>query len=413
MSGRRVVVTGMGGVTPLGNGLDVFWRRLVSGESGIRKIQEFVDKQFPVQIGGECHEFDPLQYIDARRIKRLDRCAQLAVAAAQMAAQDSGIDFAKTDPRRACVILGSGIGGLTTIEEQHLRLIEKGVNRVSAFTTARLMLNAASGHISMDHNVQGPVLSIATACASSNNAIGEAMGYIRRGDIDIAFTGGTEDALSALGISAFAAMKALSLRNDDPPGASRPFDANRDGFVMGEGAGVLVIEELEHAKKRGARIHAELVGYGVSADSYDIVQPHPEGEMAARAISSALRMAQVNPDQVDMISAHGTGTSLGDISETKAIKRVFGPNARQIPITGTKSSIGHLLGAGGGVELIVCIKAIQDGIVPPTLNLNTPDPECDLDYTPLKARELRIDVVVNNSFGFGGHNAVIIARRFE
>lgn len=413
MTGRRVVVTGMGTVTPLGHALETVWERLLAGQSGIRRIDRFVEHGYPSQIGGECSDFDPQAFIDGRRIKRLDRCAQLAMAAAVIAGKDSGIDFEKMDPYRSCVVMGSGIGGISTIEEQHLRLINKGHSRVSAFTTARLMLNAASGHISMDHHVRGPVLSVATACASSNNAMAEAFNIIQRGGADVAFAGGTENALSSMGITAFAAMKALSCRNDEPERASRPFDAERDGFVMGEGAGVLILEELEHAKRRGARIYAEIVGYGISADSYDIVQPHPEGEMAARALQMALQMAGLGTDDVDLISAHGTSTSLGDIAETRAIKHVFGDRAGRIPITATKSAIGHLLGAGAAVEMIVSILAMRHGVVPPTLNLEHPDPECDLDYVPLRPRELTVDVIVNNAFGFGGHNAVVIAKRFD
>ncbi len=413
MSDRRVVVTGMGVVTPLGSSLEGFWQRLINGESGIRHIDDLARDDFPVHFGADCRDFDPNQFIDGRQAKRLDRSAQLGLAAAKMAAADSGIDFTKTDPARVGVMLGSGVGGLLTIEHQHVRMIEKGPSKISAFTIARLMLNAASGHISIEHNARGPVISVATACASSNNAMAEAYNYIRRGDVDIAFTGGTEDTLTPLGIAAFAAMKALSTRNDNPQAASRPFDIDRDGFVMGEGAGIMILEDLEHARRRSARIHAEVVGFGLTADSFDIVQPNPDGEFAARAIELALAMARLSPDQVNLISAHGTATTLGDIAETRAIKRAFGPYAKQTPITATKSSIGHLLGASGGVEMITCILAMRDGIIPPTLNLEHPDPECDLDYTPLKAREARINVAVNNSFGFGGHNAVAVVRRFS
>ncbi len=412
MSDRRVVVTGMGVITPLGCDVQSFWQGLTAGRSGVGTIDLFVRKRYPVQFGAACHTFDPLKYIDGRRLKRLDRCAQLALGAAREAVEDAGIDFSATDPARVGVVMGSGIGGITTIEEQHLRLIEKGFDRISAFTTPRLMLNAASGHLSLDYNAKGPVLSIATACASANNATAEAANCIRRGEVDIAFAGGTENALSSLGMAAFAAMKALSRRNEDPERASRPFDFDRDGFVMGEGAGVVILEELEHAKHRKAEIYAEVAGYGTSADSYDIVQPAPDGVMAAQAIQAALDMADIERDDVDMINAHGTGTTLGDIAETRAIKQVFGERAYRIPITATKSAIGHLLGAGGAVELIACILSIRDGVVPPTLNLETPDPECDLDYTPLQAKELEVDVAVNNSFGFGGHNAVVVVKRF-
>jgi len=413
MSDRRVVVTGMGVVTPLGCTLEGFWQRLIHGDCGISRMEEFVQANFPVQIGAVCQDFDPLQFIEGRQIKRLDRCAQLGISAAKLAVADSGIDFVKMNPLRSAVIIGSGVGGMATIEQQHMRLREKGVRQVSAFTIARLILNATSGHISMEYGIRGPVLALATACASSNNALAEAINYIRRGDVDVVISGGTEDAITQLGIAAFAAMKALSTRNDDPRGASRPFDRDRDGFVMGEGAGILILEELEHAKARGARIHAELTGYGITADGYDVVQPHPEGEMAAHAMQLAMNMARIRPDQVNLISAHGTATTLGDVAETKAIKKAFGEMAAKIPITATKSSIGHLLGAGGAVELIACILSIRDGIIPPTLNLENPDPECDLDYTPLKARQAPVDIAVNNSFGFGGHNAVTIVRRFS
>ncbi len=412
MTDRRVVVTGLGAVTPLGNTTETFWRRLVDGESGVRTIDTLVQQGFPVTFGAECSEFDPLRYIDGRRIKRLDRCAQFAVAAAKMAAEDSGVDFDRTDPYRIGIMLGTGMGGVATIEEQHRRMLEKGVNRVSAFTIARMMLNAASGQISLDFNARGPVTTVATACASSNNALADAVYCIRRNEVDVAFAGGTESVLTQLGVAGFNAMKALSQRNDDPQRASRPFDRDRDGFVMGEGAGMMILEELAHAKRRGARIYGEIVGFGCSADSYDIVQPHPDGEVAARAVEMALEMAGVSADQIDLISAHGTGTTLGDVAETRAIRRVFGPAADGIPVTATKSSVGHLLGASGAVEMLACLLSIRDGIIPPTLNLENPDPECDLDYVPLRARESRVDVVVNNSFGFGGHNAVVVARRF-
>lgn len=410
MTERRVVVTGMGAVTPLGASVSAYWDGLVAGRSGIRTITLFEHAIQEVHIGGECLDFDPAPYIDARQAKRFDRFALLALAAAKQAHDHAGLPGAAFDPQRAGVILGAGIGGLREIEEQHLRLLNKGPSKVSAFTIPKLMANAGPGHIAIALNFQGISASVATACASAGSAMGEAYHAIQRNDADIIMTGGSEAALTPLGIAAFAAMKAISTRNDDPAGASRPFDKDRDGFVLSEGAGVLVFEEYEHARRRGAPILAEVVGFGATTDASDIVQPEPEGRGAGRAMAMALASARLNPQDVDYINAHGTSTPLGDIAETNAVKRVFGAAAHKVPISSTKSAIGHLLGASGGVEAIACILAIQNGTLPPTINLHHPDPQCDLDYVPNTARDARVRVAMSNSFGFGGHNTCLVFR---
>ena len=407
MSSRRIVITGMGVVTPLGNSVDVFWERLLAGESGVGPIQRFPVDNFDVRFGGECREFQPESALDRKEIKRMDRFTQMAVVAARDAFNDSGIDREKIDPSRLGVITGSGIGGLLEIEEQHLRLIEKGPSKVSAFTIPKLMVNAASGSISIMLGAKGPNTAVATACASATNALGDALHAIRRGDADIMVTGGAEAALTPLGLSAFASMKALSERNDDPPKASRPFDRDRDGFVMGEGAGMFIFEELQHAKNRGAKIYAEVLGYGMSADANHITQPDERGRGGAAAMTYALKDAKLSPEKVDYINAHGTGTPLGDVAETMAIKSVFGDHARQLRVSSTKSSIGHLLGASGGVELVATVMALVNGTISPTINLENPGEGCDLNYTPLTAQDAKVNVAISNSFGFGGHNACV------
>lgn len=412
MTGRRVVITGMGVITPLGNDVATFWQRVLAGCSGIGTIASFDAAGFDVRIGGECREFNPEQYIDRKQIRRIDRFAQFAIAAATQAAADSGLDFGKENPERVGVIIGSGIGGLQELEEQHKRMLDKGPDKISAFTIPKLMVNAASGNVSILYGAQGPSMAVATACASAANATADAFATIARDEADIVFTGGTEAALTPLGVAAFASMKALSTRNDDPERASRPFDKDRDGFVMGEGAGILILEELEHAKRRGARIYAELVGYGVSSDAYHITQPETEGLGAARAMKMALAIAGLNPCDIQYINAHGTSTPLGDIGETRAVKRIFGEAARQVAISSTKSCIGHLLGASGGVEMVVTVLGLRDQVAPPTINLETPDPECDLDYVPKTPRPMKIEAAMSNSFGFGGHNASLVVRRF-
>jgi 3-oxoacyl-[acyl-carrier-protein] synthase II len=407
---RRVVVTGLGAVTPLGPAVEPYWDGLIAGRSGIRTLSRFDHTAQDVHIGGECLDFDASQYIDGRAAKRMDRFTLFAYAAAKMAFAQSGLQDGKYDPQRAGVILGTGIGGLREIEEQHLRMLDKGPGKISAFTIPKLMANAAPGHISLALNFQGPSASVATACASAGSAMGAAIHAIQRNEVDIVMTGGTEAACTPLGVAAFAAMKALSTRNDDPAGASRPFDKDRDGFVLSEGAGLLMFEEYEHARRRGAPILCEVIGFGASSDASDIVQPEPDGHGAARAMSLALASARLNPAEVHYINAHGTATLLGDIAETKAIKAVFGPAARKIPVSSTKSAIGHLLGASGGVEAIACIMAMRANTLPPTINLAEPDPECDLDYVPNTARDAAVRVAVNNSFGFGGHNTCVIFR---
>ncbi len=411
---RRVVITGMGVVTPLGQNLDTFWRNLRDGVSGIGRIQAFDTSAYDCQIAGEIRDFDPKSYFkNAKDIRRTDRYTHLAMAAAKMAIEDSGVDLEKTNRQRFGAIVSSGIGGLKTLEDQHSTLLNKGPGRVSAFTIPMLISNMASGLISMEYGLQGPNLSIVTACATSNNAIGESWRMIKFGDADMFLAGGAEASIVAIGLAGFSAMKALSTRNDEPERASRPFDRDRDGFVMGEGAGIVVVEELEHAKARGAKIYCELTGYGLSADAYHMTAPPASGEGAARAMQIALDHAKTSPGQVDYINAHATSTGLGDVAETRAIKTVFGEHAHKVSISATKSMTGHLLGGAGAVEMAVCALSIRDSVIPPTINLENPDPECDLDYTPKVAKEKKVRIAVNNSFGFGGHNATLVAAEYN
>jgi 3-oxoacyl-[acyl-carrier-protein] synthase II len=413
MSERRVVVTGMGLVTSLGETVETFWDNVVAGKSGIGRITSFDSTGFDVHIGGECSGFDPERYMDRRKVNRLDRSTQFALAAAREAFQMSGVDFAAEDATRVGVIVGSGIGGIAEMETQHNRLRDRGPGKLSAFTIPRLMLNASAAWLSIECGARGLTSAVATACASATHAMGDAFNAIRRGEADLMIAGGTEAALTALGISAFAAMKALSTRNDDPAHASRPFDRDRDGFVMGEGAGILVFEELEHARKRGANILCEVGGFGYSSDATHITQPSESGEGASAAMARALASAGIPPEQIDYINAHGTGTPLGDVAETMAIKKTFGPHAHRLCVSSTKSSIGHLLGASGGVEVITTIMAIRNAVAPPTINLDHPGEGCDLDYVPRTARDRKIVTALSNSFGFGGHNACLLVRRFE
>jgi 3-oxoacyl-[acyl-carrier-protein] synthase II len=406
---RRVVVTGIGAVTSLSCKVDDLWQRLLRGESGVHALRAFDTTEHKIKFGGDIYDWSPDGYIDRKEVKRIDRFTQFALVAGVDAVNDSGLDFTKEDPFRCGVILGSGIGGLNEIETQHERLLTKGPDKVSAFTIPKLMVNAASGHVSIRYGLRGPNYAVATACASATNAMGDAFKSIQYDDSDIMVTGGTEAACTPMGLSGFANMRALSERHDNPAAASRPFDADRDGFVLSEGAGLLVFEEYEHAKKRGARIYAEVLGYGASADGGHITQPDAEGTGAAKAMSSALRDAKLNADAIDYINAHGTSTPLGDKAETIAVKTVFGDYAHKISISSTKSQLGHLLGASGGVEMVVCMKALADQVCPPTINYTTPDPACDLDYTPNVPRERQLRAVMSNSFGFGGHNASIIA----
>ena len=415
MNSRRVVITGMGVITPLGNDLEEYWSNLKNGVSGIRTIEAFDTSKFETKFGGEVRNFDPKLYFkNPKDVRRTDRFAQLAMGAAKNAMADGGIDAANIERRdRFGVIVSSGIGGLKTLQEQQNIIMTKGPTRNSPFTIPMLISNMASGLISMEYGLQGPNLCIVTACATSTNAIGESWRMIKFGDADIFLAGGSEASIVEIGLAGFGAMRALSTRNDAPERASRPFDIDRDGFVMSEGAGVVVVEELEHAKARGAKIYCELTGYGLSADAYHMTAPPPEGEGAARAMNMALQHAGLSPNDVDYINAHATSTGLGDISETKAIKAVFGEHAKKVAISATKSMTGHLLGGAGAVEMAACALSIRDGVIPPTTNLENQDPECDLDYTANVAKERKVRVTLNNSFGFGGHNATLVATAFE
>ena len=412
---RRVVITGLGVVTPVGNDLETFWTALKEGKSGIDRISAFDISQYDCKIAGEVRNFDPKPvFKNPKDIRRTDRFVHLAMGAAKMSVQDSGIDLEKVNRDRFGTIISSGIGGLKTLEEQFTILVNKGPSRTSPFTIPMLISNMASGIISMEFGLRGPNMCIVTACATSNNSIGESWRMIKFGDADIFLAGGSEASIVELGLAGFSSMRALSRRNDQPERASRPFDRDRDGFVMSEGAGVLVVEELEHAKKRGAKIYCEITGYGVTADAHHMTAPPEDGEGAARAMKLALDHAKLSPKDVDYINAHATSTGLGDIAETKAIKMVWGEEqAKKVAISATKSMTGHLLGGAGAVEMAACIMSIRDGIIPPTINLEDPDPECDLDYTANKAKEKKVRVALNNSFGFGGHNATLVASAFE
>jgi 3-oxoacyl-[acyl-carrier-protein] synthase II len=415
MSERRVVITGMGVVTPVGNSLETFWSNLKNGVSGISIIDAFDTSGYDCKIGGQVRDFDPKQFFkNPKDVRRTDRFTHLAMAAAKMAVADSGIDMDNLKERdRFGVIVSTGIGGLKTLQDQLQVLLTKGPGRNSPFTIPMLIGNMAGGVISMEFNLRGPNLCIATACATSNNAIGESWRIIKFGDADIFLAGGAEACIVEIGIAGFSAMKALSKRNDEPERASRPFDRDRDGFVMGEGSGVVVVEELEHARARGAKIYCEITGYGVSADAYHMTAPPPDGEGAARAMKMALNHARISPEQVDYINAHATSTDIGDLCETRAIKQIFGEYADKVSISATKSMTGHLLGGAGGIEMAACALAIRDSVIPPTINLENPGEECDLDYTPNVAREKKVRVALNNSFGFGGHNATLVASAFE
>jgi 3-oxoacyl-[acyl-carrier-protein] synthase II len=415
MTERRVVITGLGILTPIGNDVETFWSNLKNGVSGIHTIDAFDTAAYDCKIGGQVRGFDPKPFFkNPKDVRRTDRFTQLSMGAARMALDDSGIDVANLkDRNRFGVIVSTGIGGLKTLQDQLTILLTKGPTRNSPFTIPMLISNMASGVISMEFNLRGPNLCIVTACATSNNAIGESWRIIKFGDADIFLAGGSEASIVEIGLAGFSAMKALSTRNDEPGRASRPFDRDRDGFVMSEGAGIVVVEELEHAKARGAKIYCELTGYGVSADAYHMTAPPPDGEGAARAMQMALDHARLSPGQVDYINAHATSTDIGDICETRAIKKVFGDDAYKVAISSTKSMTGHLLGGAGGIEMAACALAIRDSVIPPTINLENPGEECDLDYTPKVAREKKVRVALNNSFGFGGHNATLVATAFE
>jgi 3-oxoacyl-[acyl-carrier-protein] synthase II len=410
---RRVVVTGIGVVTSLGHNPLDFWEQILAGKCGVGPITSFDVSDYTTRIAAEIKNFDPTPaFPSSKDVRRADRFAQFSVFAAYQALLDSGLDLSRVNTEEVGVFIGSGIGGLHTIEEQHKILLAKGPGRLSPFMIPMLILNMGSALFSMHHNLRGPNVATCSACATATHALGEAWRCIKTGEARIMFAGGSEAAIVPLGLGGFCAMRALSTRNEDPQHASRPFDRDRDGFVMGEGGGVVVLEELEHAKARGARIYAELSGYGNTADAHHLTAPSPGGEGAARCMKMALDSAGLNPSDISYINAHGTSTPQGDVAETKAIKTVFGEHARKLAVSSTKGATGHMLGAAGGVEMALCVKAIQCDIVPPTINLENPDPECDLDYVPGAAREMKVNAIVNNSFGFGGHNASLVARKF-
>jgi 3-oxoacyl-[acyl-carrier-protein] synthase II len=415
MPDRRVVITGMGVVTPVGNDLEIFWSNLRNGVSGIRTIDAFDTTGYDCKIGGQVRDFDPKPFFkNPKDVRRTDRFTHLAMAAAKIAMADSGIDIDNLEERdRFGVLVSTGIGGLKTLQDQLQILLTKGPGRNSPFTIPMLISNMAGGVISMEFDLRGPNLCIVTACATSNNAIGESWRIIKSGDADVFLAGGAEASIVEIGVAGFSAMKALSMRNDEPERASRPFDRDRDGFVMSEGSGVVVVEELEHARARGAKIYCEITGYGVSSDAYHMTAPPPNGEGAARAMKLALDHARISPEQVDYINAHATSTDIGDLCETRAIKQIFGEHAHKVSISATKSMTGHLLGGAGGIEMAACALAIRDSVIPPTINLENPGDECDLDYTPNVARGKKVRIALNNSFGFGGHNATLVASAFE
>ena len=412
MNKKRVVITGVGMITPLGIGVEESWSGLITGKSGIRKITQFDATAFPTQIAGEVDGFNPEDYIEVKEIKKMDRFIHFAIAAAGMAINDSGLKITDQNADRVGVIVGSGIGGLHAIEHYHSVLLEKGPRKITPFFIPMLVVNLASGQISIRFGAKGPNSAVATACATGSHSIGDAFKIIQRGDADAMIAGGAEAVITPLGIGGFNAMKALSTRNNEPAKASRPFDSDRDGFVMGEGAGIVMLESIESAIERGAKIYAEIVGYGMTADAYHITSPSPGGEGGARCMAMALKDGGVSLSEVGYINAHGTSTKHGDELETIAIKTVFGDNAYKIPVSSTKSMTGHLLGAAGGVEAVIAILTVHNGIVPPTINLDNPDPECDLDYVPHEARRMTVDYALTNSFGFGGTNACLLFKKF-
>ncbi len=412
MAKRRVVVTGMGMVSPLGLDLMSSWKAVIESKSGVGYITHFDVSDYSVRIAAEVKGFDPSNYIELKEVKKMDRFIHFAVAATHMAFEDSMLKITPENAERTGIVIGSGMGGLPAIEYYHRILLEKGWKRVSPFFIPMVIVNLAAGQISIRYGIKGPTLAVTTACATGNHSIGEAFRMIQYGDADVIIAGGAEAVITPMAIAGFAVMRALSTRNDEPEKASRPFDLNRDGFVMGEGAGIIILEELEHAIKRGAKIYAELVGYGMSSDAYHITAPAPAGTGGASCMKMALNDAGISPEEVDYINAHGTSTKQGDELETQAIKTVFGEHAYKLSVSSTKSMTGHLLGAAGGVEAIFTILSIYEDIVPPTINLDNPDPECDLDYVPYKPRKKQVRYAMSNSFGFGGTNASLLFKKF-
>jgi 3-oxoacyl-[acyl-carrier-protein] synthase II len=409
---RRVVITGMGVMSAIGKDLDTFWDSLMTGKSAISAVESFDVSDYPTTIAGSIKDFEPEQYMDKKETRKMDRFVQLAVAATSMALKDAKLNIREDmDPERAGIYVGSGIGGLGTWEDQHNILLERGPKRVSPFFIPMMIANMGSGQISIITGAKGPNSTVVTACATGTNSIGDAFKLIQRDEADVMVCGGAEATIRPTGMAGFCAMRAMSTRNDEPERASRPFDIDRDGFLMAEGAGILVIEELEHAKKRGAHIYAEIIGYGLSGDAHHMTDPDPDG--ATRCMKRALKDANIAPEQVDYINAHGTSTPVGDKSETIAIKNTFGDYAYKVPVSSTKSMTGHMLGAAGGVEAVILALTINRGFIPPTINLENPDPECDLDYVPNQPRKADVSIALSNSFGFGGHNATIVLKRFE
>lgn len=413
MVDRRVVITGMGVITPIGTGAEVFWSALLKGVSGVGPLTHFDTTDYTTRIAAEIKDFDPEQYMERKDSKRMDRFVQFSVAASQLALEDSGLEIRPDNADRIGVLIGSGIGGTGTWEEQHAILLEKGPRRVSPFFVPMLISDMASGMVSILLGPKGPNLGIVTACATATHSIGEAAKIVKRGDADVMFAGGSEAAITPMAVAGFCAARAFSTRNDDPEHASRPFDLNRDGFVMGEGAGTVIVESLDHALARGAKIYGEIIGFGMSGDAYHITAPAPGGEGAARSMTAALSDAGIKPEDVDYINAHGTSTDENDKLETAAIKTVFGDYAYKVAISSTKSMTGHLLGAAGAVEAVACLCTIRDNMVHPTINYETPDPKCDLDYVPNIPRKMDVEIAMSNSFGFGGHNATLIFGRYK
>lgn len=410
---NRVVITGMGVISPIGKSVEEFWGNLLAGKSGVDHITAFDVSDYPTRIAAEVKDFNAEEFMDKKEVKRTDRFVQFAIAAAKLAMENAGLNMDEVNRDRVGVYVGSGIGGLGTFEDQHRTLLEKGPKRVSPFFIPMMIANMGSGQVSIVLGAKGPNSAAVTACATGTNSIGDAFKIIQRGEADVMFAGGSEATIRPTGLAGFCSAKAMSTRNDEPQKASRPFDLDRDGFVMGEGSGVLVLESLEHAKQRGATILAEIVGYGMSGDAHHLTMPAPEGEGAARCMTMAIRDAGINPEEIDYINAHGTSTEYNDKFETMAIKAALGDHAYKVAVSSTKSMTGHLLGAAGAIEAIACVKAIQDQTIPPTINYETPDPECDLDYVPNVARKAKVNVTLSNSLGFGGHNATIIIKKFE
>jgi 3-oxoacyl-[acyl-carrier-protein] synthase II len=413
MTKKRVVITGMGAITPIGNTLDAYWQALCAGKSGIGKITYFDTQEFTSKIAGEVKDYDPARYMEKKDVGRVDRFVQFAVGSAAMAIEHARLDLNSIDLERAGVIYGSGIGGLETFEKQHSIMLAKGPRRVSPFFIPMLIVDMAAGYLSMRFSMKGPNYATVSACASGAHAIGEAYRCLMFGDADLVLTGGAEATITMIGMAGFCSARALSLRNDEPERASRPFDAQRDGFVMGEGSGSLVLETLEHAQRRGAVIYGEIIGYGRSGDAYHMTAPAPNGEGSARAIKWALKDAGIGPQDVDYINAHGTSTDLNDKFETMAIKSVFGEKAKDVAISSTKSMTGHLLGAAGAIEMVACVQTINHSLIHPTINYENPDPECDLNYTPNQAVKKDVRIAISNSLGFGGHNVCFVVKKFQ